>query len=259
MRHAKPRRRRRRGRIVLAMASALSIAAAVLHAGSIVDIEKVGLALVAEVEAIGAGGRARPPQESGSPEEPEAGSSNTTSARESRRPEPTRAPAEPPSPPTADAAPATVRPDQDEPADRDAARGRPLPEDSGQGKRIVYALKDNHVWLVAANGEVVRDYPVSGTRFGQVEPGTYEVLRKRRHTISYHGTESMEYMVTFTEGVNAAIGFHDIPVDLDTGKPIQTLDQLGQSLSDGCVRQAEPDARALWNFAPVGTKVIVLP
>ena len=65
----------------------------------------------------------------------------------------------------------------------------------------------------------------------------------------------MRYMVRFTQGANAAIGFHDIPV-LD-GELVQTRKQLGTPLSHGCIRQARPDARALWRFAPLGTTVVV--
>lgn len=133
-----------------------------------------------------------------------------------------------------------------------------LPPDSGSGRRIVFSISKQYVWLVAADNSIERRYPVSGSRFDQLEPGTYEVIRKRRHTTSWHGTESLEYMVTFTFGENAAIGFHDIPRDLATGKLIQTVDQLGMALSDGCVRQRHQDAAALWDFAPVGTPVIVL-
>ncbi|MEQ7124071.1 L,D-transpeptidase [Actinopolymorpha sp. B11F2] len=146
---------------------------------------------------------------------------------------------------TASPAPTTSRPDA-------------LPVGSGTGTRVVYALKANRVWLVKGDDTVLRSYLVSGTKYGQVEPGRYQVIRKRRNTTSYHGTERMEYMVTFTFGENAAIGFHDIPISIATGEPVQTLRQLGQSLSDGCVRQARPDAKALWDFAPTGTPVVVL-
>jgi len=135
----------------------------------------------------------------------------------------------------------------------------PLPADSGDGKRVVFSITDQRVWLVGGDDEIQRSYPVSGSRFDQLEPGSYDVIRKRRHTTSWHGTESMEYMVTFTFGENAAIGFHDIPVSLETGEPIQTVRQLGTPLSDGCVRQRHADAAALWTFAPEGTPVIVTP
>ena len=42
------------------------------------------------------------------------------------------------------------------------------------------------------------------------------------------------------------------------GRLVQTREQLGTPRSHGCIRQWRPDARALWRFAPVGTKVVVL-
>ncbi|HZC28055.1 MAG TPA: L,D-transpeptidase [Actinopolymorphaceae bacterium] len=133
-----------------------------------------------------------------------------------------------------------------------------LPPGTGVGTRIVYSLGLNRVWLVKGSDTVVRSYLVSGTKYGQLDPGRYSVIRKRLHTTSWHGTERMDYMVTFTFGDRAAIGFHDIPVNIATGLPVQKTTQLGQSLSDGCVRQARPDAKALWDFAPQGTPVVVL-
>ncbi|MGZ4446323.1 MAG: L,D-transpeptidase, partial [Nocardioides sp.] len=66
---------------------------------------------------------------------------------------------------------------------------------------------------------------------------------------------TMRYFVRFAHGQNAAIGFHDIPVD--DGHLVQTRAQLGTPQSHGCVRQARPDAIALWHFAPLGTTVVV--
>jgi lipoprotein-anchoring transpeptidase ErfK/SrfK len=66
----------------------------------------------------------------------------------------------------------------------------------------------------------------------------------------------MKYMVRFAHGNNAAIGFHDVPVK--DGKLIQTRAQLGTPESHGCIRQWRPDAQALWRFAPLGSKVVVV-
>jgi lipoprotein-anchoring transpeptidase ErfK/SrfK len=41
------------------------------------------------------------------------------------------------------------------------------------------------------------------------------------------------------------------------GERLQTTAELGTPLSHGCIRQARPDAKALWRFAPVGTTVVV--
>jgi lipoprotein-anchoring transpeptidase ErfK/SrfK len=40
---------------------------------------------------------------------------------------------------------------------------------------------------------------------------------------------------------------------------VQSVSQLGQPLSGGCVRQSTPDAIWMWNWAYIGTKVVVLP
>ena len=65
----------------------------------------------------------------------------------------------------------------------------------------------------------------------------------------------MEDFVRFTRRANAAIGLHSIPVS--DGRPVQTRAEVGTPLSHGCIRQWRPDARALWDFAPVGRTVVV--
>lgn len=134
----------------------------------------------------------------------------------------------------------------------------PPPKGTGTGRRVVFDISSQRVWLVNARNEVVRQYLVSGSRYDQLPAGEFTVFSRSRHTTSWHGTETMEYMVRFYEGERAAIGFHDLPVRTATGETVQTRAQLGQPLSDGCIRQSEPDARALWRFAPVGTKVVVV-
>lgn len=134
----------------------------------------------------------------------------------------------------------------------------PLPADSGAGKRIVYDLSGQQVWLVDEDDTVVRTYLVSGSLYDQLDPGRYEVFSKSRNAISWTGESTMEYMVRFYRSVNSNIGFHDIPVSADTGEEVQTLSELGTPLSDGCIRQDESDAEALYEFASVGTPVIVV-
>lgn len=130
-----------------------------------------------------------------------------------------------------------------------------LPPDSGEGRRVVFDMGDQRVWLVKDDGSVLRTYLVSGSRYDNVDPGTYEVYSRSKHAYGIDDSGTMRYMVRFARGANAAIGFHDIPV-LD-GKRVQSRDELGTPLSHGCVRQWRPDAKALWRFAPVGTTVVV--
>jgi lipoprotein-anchoring transpeptidase ErfK/SrfK len=133
-----------------------------------------------------------------------------------------------------------------------------LPPGSGTGRRIVYANRAQRVWLVEANGQVVKSHRVSG-RIGSPPPGTYAVYSKSRFTSSsLNPSIRWGYMVRFyrtRRGNN--IGFHEIP--RGPGGRLQTDAQLGQALSSGCVRQSTPDAIYLWNWAPVGTRVVVTP
>lgn len=234
MRHAASTRYRvRRGRIAVAAASVLTMGLAVMAGFGVLDVA--------------------PPTRNAAADDGSGQAQNRAVVdrlAKLKTPEPT---------PTEDLAGKGSPTRQETPTSPTPDPGEPLPPASGSGKRIVYTLATNHVWLVGADNQVERSYLVSGTRFGQVKPGTYKVENRRRYTTSYHGTEKMEYMVTFTYGKNAAIGFHNIPVRISDNKPIQTTAQLGQSLSDGCVRQAQADAAALWEFAPMGTPVIVLP
>ncbi|HET6728691.1 MAG TPA: L,D-transpeptidase [Jiangellaceae bacterium] len=152
------------------------------------------------------------------------------------------------------AAPATPTPP---PGDVKPPATAALPADSGSGGRVVYAIGAQQVWLVT-DSTVVRTYKVSGSRYDQLEPGAYVVFSRSRYATSWHGTETMEYMVRFHRGARSNIGFHDIPVDTVSGTEVQTLTDLGTPLSDGCIRQDVEDAAALWEFAPVGTPVVVV-
>lgn len=135
-----------------------------------------------------------------------------------------------------------------------------LPADSGTGKRVVFDISDQRVWLVEAgtdssSEEVQRTYLVSGSLSDNLDPGTYEVYSSSRWAVGIDDSGVMQYFVRFTRGDNAAIGFHSIPTK--DGRALQTAAQLGTPQSHGCIRQALPDAVRLWTFAPVGTKVVV--
>lgn len=131
-----------------------------------------------------------------------------------------------------------------------------LPARSGEGRRIVFSEIAQRVWLVADDGRVERTYLVSGSKFDNLNPGTYSVQSKTLHATAFDYSGSMEYFVRFTTGFTAPIGFHTVPVD-NAGNPEQTKKELGTPTSAGCVRQWRDDAIALWTFAPIGTKVVV--
>ncbi len=132
-----------------------------------------------------------------------------------------------------------------------------LPANSGEGRRLIYSKSCQRVWAVEADGTLVKTHLVSG-RMNQPNPGTYSVFSRSTYTCNIKDPSiCWRYMVRFTVGPDGDnIGFHEIPKK--NGRPVQTEAQLGRALSSGCVRQATPDAVWVWNWAPVGTKVVVL-
>ncbi len=132
-----------------------------------------------------------------------------------------------------------------------------VPAESGDGRRVVFSQGDQRVWLVEDDGSVTSTYLVSGSRFDNLDPGSYEVRARYRHATSFDNSGTMEYFVEFTTGWSEPIGFHAIPVDHE-GQLEQSLDELGEPLSAGCIRQNVDDAVFLWDWAPMGTPVVVV-
>jgi hypothetical protein len=144
-----------------------------------------------------------------------------------------------------------------------------LPWFSGTGRRVVYSISAQRVWAVEADGTVVKTHVVSGKR-GVPNPGTYSVFSRSMYTMNIDNPNlRWMYMIRFAKGPEGGnIGFHEIPTQCRTwlatfvGRDcwkVQTEAQLGRPLSGGCVRQSTPDAIWMWNWAPVGTKVVVVP
>lgn len=137
-----------------------------------------------------------------------------------------------------------------------------LPENSGTGRRVVYSNSRMRVWAVDGAGNVVKTHRVSGKRFIP-SPGTYSVFSRSLYTYSRaHPNIKWMYMVRFAHSPSGDnIGFHEIPTKCEGGAcwKLQTEAQLGQALSGGCVRQSTPDAIWMWNWAGIGTTVVVLP
>lgn len=137
-------------------------------------------------------------------------------------------------------------------------RSTALPARSGTGKRVVFDVSAQRVWLVAADGTVEQTYLVSGSKYHNLDIGTYHVTSRSRYATAYNSAETMDYMVRFTTSNKSStpIGFHSIPATPD-GTLAEARSGLGTPASDGCIRQWVTDAHALWDFAPEGTTVVV--
>jgi lipoprotein-anchoring transpeptidase ErfK/SrfK len=135
------------------------------------------------------------------------------------------------------------------------SRFPPIPPNSGAGRRVVYCNSCQRVWLVEASGATFASYTVSGRR-NYPKSGTYHVFR--RINPGWSKTLRLPYFVGFTYGNTTDVGFHGIPLEPD-GTPIQSDSELGTPRSHGCVRQSQWAARLMWDWATMGTTVVVIP
>jgi len=133
----------------------------------------------------------------------------------------------------------------------------PLPENSGSGRRIVYDRRGQRVWAVSEDGQIIRSYLVAGSKYGNEQPGVHQVYSKSEMSTAWNGRAFLPLMVRYQKTPIGAIGFHAIPIHRSDGTVYMTEDELGTRLSGGCQRQANADAKFMWNFATVGTTVVV--
>jgi hypothetical protein len=140
-----------------------------------------------------------------------------------------------------------------------------IPAGSGTGKRVVLSLKDNRVWLVDEAERSLREYVIAPAPI-KPTPGTYAVTIKKeeaqRGSDGLNITHSVRF--GFVQGVPLGFAATDTPLDKinapksspsGTARPKST--PTGQQSAG--IRSAPDDGLALWNFAPVGTPVIVVP
>ncbi|MER5902078.1 hypothetical protein ACGFY3_34045 [Streptomyces mirabilis] len=133
-------------------------------------------------------------------------------------------------------------------APRDKKNPVALPTASGRGERVVYSVDDDRVWLVAANNRTERTFKVTP---GTVDPavGTYAVTSRSKAVTGSDGTQ-VEHVVRFSVVDGVAIGFSSA-IDGSTGSPDSTK-KLGG------IRETRKNGTAMWNFATIGVKVVVI-
>ncbi|MEE1940576.1 L,D-transpeptidase [Streptomyces sp. TRM 70361] len=124
-----------------------------------------------------------------------------------------------------------------------------LPPGSGTGERIVYSLGSRRVWLVGANEQVTRTYRVVPGAVDP-EPGEYAVTSRTERVTGSDGVP-VAHVVLFTQVEGTVVGFSAaVDGSLPTGAPKE---------GTGGVRERPEDGEAMWKFATVGTKVVVVP
>jgi hypothetical protein len=134
----------------------------------------------------------------------------------------------------------------------------PLPPNSGSGRRLVFERAGQRVWAIDENNVVIRSWLVSGSKYNNETPGTHKVYSRSDVSTAWNGKAYLYKMVRWLKTDIGAIGFHALPIHVEDNSPYQTEAELGQRLSGGCQRQANLDADFTWDFAQVGTPVVVI-
>lgn len=124
-----------------------------------------------------------------------------------------------------------------------------VPAASGSGERVVYSLGDRRVWIVAADGKAGRTFPVMPSTVDPA-PGSYSVTSRSGSVRGSDGVQ-IEHVVRFTTAQDVAIGF-SAAVDGSTPSP-------DPARKTGGIRMKRADGDALWTFAVIGAKVVVVP
>ncbi|MFE7774245.1 L,D-transpeptidase [Streptomyces sp. NPDC057445] len=124
-----------------------------------------------------------------------------------------------------------------------------VPARSGRGMRVVYSLSERRVWLVDGAGRASRTFEVMPST---VSPpaGSYAVT-SRSGSIRGSDGVPIEHVVRFATVDDVNIGF-SAAVDGSVTAP-------ARGRKTGGVRMTRTDGDALWTFATIGTKVVVLP
>lgn len=123
-----------------------------------------------------------------------------------------------------------------------------LPAFSGTGERVVYDLDRDRVWLMGANEEVERTFRVSPSSVDP-KPGTYKVESRAPHVTGSDGVP-VENVVRFATSQGTTIGFS---AALDGSLP-----KAEPGRKTGGIRERREDGEAMWLFATIGTKVVVV-
>ncbi|MEU2928330.1 hypothetical protein ABZ636_25250 [Streptomyces sp. NPDC007251] len=121
------------------------------------------------------------------------------------------------------------------------------PGGTGTGDRVVYSLDDDRVWLVRRGDLVQRSFRVTP---GTVDPlpGAYWVTSRSSAVIGTDGVP-VEHVVRFTSVGGVVVGF---------SAATASRRAAGSAVRTGGIRETRADGDAMWGFATVGVKVVVI-
>ncbi|MGW7435523.1 hypothetical protein [Streptomyces sp. NPDC054849] len=153
------------------------------------------------------------------------------------------APALPPKAVAQDPAPAPSA------AQHDPAKPVPVPEGSGTGVRVVYSVGQKRVWLVGDGAQAPKSFPVMPSTV-HPKPGSYSVTSRSGSVTGSDGVP-VEHVVRFASAEGVVVGFS---ARLDGATP-----EPDPNKKTGGIRMSRADGDAMWAFATISAKVVVVP
>ncbi|WP_324615450.1 hypothetical protein [Streptomyces sp. NRRL S-920] len=123
------------------------------------------------------------------------------------------------------------------------------PNGSGEGRRVVYSLGQDRIWLVAGSGD--RNLVTFTAWPGSVDPrvGQHKVTGRRDATTGSDGVPVVR-VVYFDNPGGAATAFS---AARDGSSPAPAPGR-----KTGAIRLRSKDSQSLWGFVEVGTRVVVV-
>ncbi|MFD9035097.1 hypothetical protein ACFVZW_28775 [Streptomyces sp. NPDC059567] len=123
-----------------------------------------------------------------------------------------------------------------------------VPANSGSGARVVYALTERRVWLVDAKGQATHTFSVMPSTVNPA-PGSYTVSSRSGQVTGSDGVQ-IEHVVRFATVQDVSVGFSAaVDGSLPTPDPERKT---------GGIRMKRADGDAMWTFAAIGAKVVVV-
>jgi hypothetical protein len=124
-----------------------------------------------------------------------------------------------------------------------------LPAGSGKGARVVYSLRGDRVWLVAGDEAVSRTFEVDPSAVDPA-PGSYSVTSRSNAVTGSDGVP-VEHVVRFASVDGVVIGFSAAVGGATAPAP-------DPKVRTGGIRESRADGDAMWTFATIGRRVVVV-
>ncbi|MFE9633885.1 hypothetical protein [Streptomyces sp. NPDC006463] len=132
---------------------------------------------------------------------------------------------------------------------QDPKKPVPVPEGSGTGVRVVYSVGQKRVWLVGDAGQEPKSFTVMPSTV-HPKAGSY-VVGSRSGAVTGSDGVPIEHVVRFASTEGVAIGF-SARADGATPEP-------DPNKKTGGIRMTKADGDAMWAFATINSKVVVVP